>query len=500
VVSAGFLEPVAPWLAELVLVAGAVALPAMSRLKSAAVRAGDAALLVLAASAVAVVASNESVSRLAAGGLVAIDPFAAFFRFALSMTALAAAWLASRASEIETHGDAPPAAWSAFLLSVAGMDLMVSSANVLAAWTGFAIATLASALWMGLRRPGSALAASPALVLLLERAAASVLMLAGFAMLYGLAGTFAFDEMNGRLAVALAAPGGRISLTAAAVLVLAGAFANLGLVPWERSRVELAARGPWSDAAWFLVAPGLAMLAMLTRFLRSALSAPVPDGEWARLANVDWPAVVSFAAIVTMTLGNVAALREANVRRLVAWLSVSQAGHLAMGLAAGSDKAVEAMLFHAIVVAMMTFGVLAALAPVVDQAGSDHVEVLRGLARRRGSARAAAAMIAVFVLGFSAVWPLAGHTGRALLIEAQLRGGGTFVAACAAVASAIGLLVLIRIVATMLDRPEDAEENVTMDFEAVVLAGAMAGAVVGFGIWPDPLAELARRSVVFFGG
>jgi NADH-quinone oxidoreductase subunit N len=500
VVSAGFFESLSPWLAELVLVAGGVALLAMSRLKSTTVRAGDAALLVLAGSAVAAVASTEAIPHLAAGGLVVVDPFAAFFRFALSMTALAAAWLASRTSEIEAHGDAPPAAWSVFLLSVVGMDLMVSSANVLAAWTGFAVATLASAQWMALRRPGSALAVSPALVLLLEGGAASVLMLAGFAMLYGLAGTFAFDEMAGRLAVALAAPGGRIALMAALVLVLAGAFRNLGLVPWERSRVEIAARGPWSDVAWFLVAPALAMLAMLTRLLRTALSAPVADGEWARLANVDWPAVVSFAAIVTMTLGNVAALRETNVRRLVAWLSVGQAGHLAIGLVAGSDSAVEAMLFHAIVVALMTFGLVATLAPVVEQAGSDHIDVLRGLARRRGSARAAAATITVFVLGFSAVWPLAGHHGRALLVEAQLRSGGTLLAAFAAVASAIGLLVLIRIVATLLDRPQDAEENVSMDFEAVVLAGVLAGAVVGFGIWPEPLGEFARRSVVFFGG
>jgi NADH-quinone oxidoreductase subunit N len=489
-----------PWLAELVLVAGSAGLFAMTRVTSMRERAGDAALLVLAASAVAAVVSMDADSRFAAGGMLAVDPFAAFFKFLLSMTALATAWLSSRTSEVEEPGARSPASWALFLLSVVGMDVMASSASALTAWTGFATAMLASSLAVVLRRPGDALASSSALVLLLEGAAASVLLAVGFALIYGLAGTFVYEEIGGRLAVALAAPGGRVALVAAIVLVLAGACWRIGLVPWERSRVELAATGPLSETAWFLVGPALAALAMLTRVLRDALSAPVVDGAWSRLPGVDWPPVVAVVAIVTMLLGNVAAVRETSVRRLVAWLTVSQAGYLAVGLVVGSDAAVEAMLFHSVACALMVFGLVATLAPVIEQAGSDDFEILRGLGRRRGSARAAAAAIAIFVLGFSAVWPLAGYTGRAMILTELLRGGAAALGVFAAVASAVGLVVLVRIVATLLDRPQDADENVTMDFEAVVLAGALVGGTVGLGLWPGALAAFARRSVVFFGG
>jgi NADH:ubiquinone oxidoreductase subunit 2 (subunit N) len=158
------------------------------------------------------------------------------------------------------------------------------------------------------------------------------------------------------------------------------------------------------------------------------------------------------------------------------------------------------MLFHTVVYALTVFGLLAALAPVVEQAGSDDFEVLRGLARRRGSAKPAAAAIALFVLSLSAVWPLAGCTGRSLLLALLIKSGGTGLAAVAAAASGIGLLVVIRIVATLLDRPHDADENVTLDFEATMLVALTLAGTIGFGLWPGPLLAFAGRSVVFFGG
>jgi NADH-quinone oxidoreductase subunit N len=493
-------EILRPWLGELVLLAGSAAMLVFARLKASAERAGDAALLVTAASALAAVASMDSVHRLTADGLVAVDPFASFFEVLLSMSALATVWLSTRARECATYGAAQPLAWAAFLASVAAMDVMVSAASALAASAGFVLAMLGSALWVALRRPGDSLAASPALVLLLEGAAATALLLSGFALLYGLAGTFAYDAIGGRLAVALAAPGGAKALFAAVVLILAGATWRIGLVPWERSRVELAASGPLSVAAWFLVGPSLAALAMLTRFLRSALSPPASGGEWSSLAGMDWRALVAVVAMISMTLGNVAALRETSLRRLVAWLTVTQAGFLSIGLVAGHDEAVEAMLFHAVACTLMVFGLLAALAPVFEQAGSDDLEVLRGLARRRGGARAAAAATGIFLLGLAAIWPLAGYTGRAMLLTSLLRRGGTVTAAVAAVASAIGIVVLVRILATMLDRPDDAEAKVALDFETVVLVAVLAAGTVGLGVWPGPLSQFAGRSVVFFGG
>src|SRR5688572_29437633 len=110
-------EPLTPWLAELVLVAGAALMLVLARLRSHAERAGEIALLVAAASAVGAVASMDALQRSAAGGLVSIDPFAAFFKFVLSMSALSVAWLSTRARETAEYDAAPPLSWAAFLLS-----------------------------------------------------------------------------------------------------------------------------------------------------------------------------------------------------------------------------------------------------------------------------------------------------------------------------------------------------------------------------------------------
>jgi len=488
-----------PCLAEATLAAGCVAMLALSRAKATAQRAGDLALVVIAASAVGAVVSMDGLPGWLAGGTLVADPFAALSKFVLSMIALAVVWMSTRSREAD--GDGPhdsPLSWALFMLSLLGMDLMVSASHVATAWASFEMVNVSLALWMAAQRGHAS--AGVAMAALLEGAAASTWMLIGFALLYGLSGTLEYADLHARLAPSLAAPGGRSVMFAAIALVIAGVGYRLAMVPWPRSRIELAESTSLAVAAWVQAGSTIAGLAMLARLLRTALSEPGLDGTWITLPGVEWPALLSVIAMVTMTVGNVAALRETRVLRLLAWLSMVQVGYLVSGLVALSDKGLEAALFHGVAYAAMTIGLLATIAPIVEQAGSDDFEVLRGLGRRRGGARMLALALIVLLLSLSAVPPLAGHEGRSLLLAAVFESGRWALAFVAACNSALGLLCCARVVAILLDRPHDADENVPLDFETVVVAGLLVAASVGLGLWPDPLASFLGRSVVFFDG
>ena len=497
-------EYLQPCLAEAILAAGCVVLLLFSRVRSFAHRAGDLALIVVAASVVGAVVSMDAPQGWLAGRMIVVDPFAAFFKFVMSTAALAVVWMSTRSRESIANAagaasGAGPVSWALFVASLLGMDLMVSAAHVLAVWVGFEVVNVTSALWIASRRD-EASASGAALAALLEGAAASAMLLLGFALLYGLGGTLEYAALGDRLSHALAAPGGKAVMFAALTLVVAGLGYRLAIVPWHGSRVDLAEGAPLPVSAWFQVGSTITGLAMLARLLHTALSDPAADGQWVTLSGVEWPALLSVVAMVTMTVGNVAALREANLKRLLAWLSVAQAGYLLTGLVVLNDEGLRAMLFHGVAYALMTLGVLAAIAPVVEVAGTDDLEVLRGLARRRGGARVVAVAVAVFLLSLAAVPPLAGHAGRVLLLTAVIKAGAPGLALVATFNSALGLLCCTRVVATLLDRPHDAEENVPLDFEVVVLVGLLVAGTVALGIWPAPLASFVERSVVLFGG
>ncbi|MFN2427697.1 MAG: NADH-quinone oxidoreductase subunit N, partial [Candidatus Binatia bacterium] len=449
--------------------------------------AGDFTLVMVAVSAVGAVVSMDAPQGTFAAGMIVVDPFAAFFKFVISMAALVVAWLSTRTRENEEVPTAGPVSWALFGLSLLGMDLMVSAIHVLTAWAGFQLATMTSALWIATRRD-AAFATQAGLTTLLEAAAASALM------------TLDYATLGGKLAPALAAPGGKAVMFAALALVIVGLGQKLAIVPWQQSRVDLAESSALPVSAWLQVGSTIAGLAMLARLLRTALSGASGGDGWATLPGVEWPALLSVIAMVTMTVGNAAALRETNLKRLLAWLSVAQTGYLLAGLAALSDEGLGAVLFHSVAYALMTFGAMAAIAPVMEAAGSDDIEVLRGLARRRGGARVAAVAIALFFLALSAVPPLAGYTGRVLILAAVIKAGGYALALVAALSSGIGLLCCTRVVVTLLDRPVDADETVPLDFEVVVLAGLLMAGTIGVGLWPGPLTSFVERSVVFFGG
>lgn len=485
------------FLGEFVLAAGALLLLAVGRGPAGREKAADLALVVVAANAVGAVMSMDAAPGYVAGGALVVDGFGGLVKFLMSMMALAVVWMSTRARE--RPGDGGGVGWALFALSLLGLQLMVSAVQVTALWAAFTLSGAAGALWVAARcreKPASELAVRAGV----EAAASSALLLFGLALLCGFSGALDYATMAGRLSASLAAPGATTVLLTSAVLLVVGAGRAAAMLPWQGWRADLGRDASPAVAAWFATVPALAALAVLVRLLRGVFSTTTSDGVWTPLAGVEWASLVSVAAMATMLVGAAGALRETRLQRLIAWWSVAQAGFLLTGLVALDDAGVRAMLFHSVACALMLLGAWTAFAPLVEVSGLADLEALRGLARRRGNARPLAAAIAVFMLSLAAMPPLAGYTGRVFLLTEVFQAGRWVLALVAVLAGLLGWLSCIRIVVTMADRPADADENVPLDFESLVLMGLLLAGTLGLGLWPGSLVSFVERSVSFFGG
>lgn len=500
----------------MLVAAGAVAVTALfasvPRWKS---RTGDIALLAFALVAAAAVSAIGSEPAWAVHGHVAVDPFATFFHIALALVAVAVAWLSARAHDAVLRS---PFAWTALAASLLGTMLLASATSVLALWAGFEIVGVSCAAWMALHDGGRPAGASS----MLRGVLASATLLAGSALLAGLAGASDYATLAQRLVLVPSMPGGRAAMYTGVAMVVAALGSRAATLPWVWWPAGDAARVPMPVTAWILAGGGLAGFAAMARFLADVVSRPGDGGAWTSPGGLEWASALSAAAVLTMLAGTAALLRESNTRRLLGWMAVAQAGWLVMGLSAAATPGLAASMLHAVVSATTMLGLAAALDSVTGPVpgvfpevphGSpvdERVDAIRGLLRRGGRTRVPAVAFVVFLLSWAGLWPLAGWSGRVALFSSAVAAGQWMLVVGAAASTVVGAMGTLRLLAILLDRggsggqtdaaPSPAGLASEGDADALLLVGLLLAAVVGLGVAPSGLASFAARSVVFFGG
>jgi NADH-quinone oxidoreductase subunit N len=475
---------------------GVLVLLAASLLPFGRKRHGDLALLVFAIVAASAVVSMEAPDGWVGTRRLAADPFANFFHLALALTAAAFAWLSTR----EASPSARPAwfFWPAVATSLLGMQAMAAATDAVAVWAGFELGNVSCALALAAQGRDARTAAASAL---LRGALASAMLVAGFALLLGVSGAADYPGLASRLSLAVSMPGGRAASTAGVVMVAAALTSRMAIAPWLLWPAVDAVRTPLPLAAWTLTGGSLAALASLSRFLASAVTTSREGGVWTTSAAIAWAPLLSVAATGTMLFAAAALLREANLRRLLAWLAVAHGGWVAMGLATATDGGLAAAMAAAVTNALALLGLTAVLESVPAVSGGASVDAIRGLARRSGLARAQAAAVLFFLASLAGLPFLAGHAARSALFAAAIAAGRWGVVVGAIAAAAIGWMAVLRVAAILLDRHSgEPQASESADGDALALAALLAVALLGLGLVPSGLFSFAARSVVFFGG
>jgi NADH-quinone oxidoreductase subunit N len=472
------------------------------------VRLSGAALVVLAVAA-AFLARQPEGSQPLFNGMLRSDGFATFFKWLFLAAGAVTVVVVALGTDVaeERVGE-----FHALLLAVVlGLFLMAGASDLLMMYLAIELVSMTSYVLAGFRR-GDRRATEAALKYVIYGGVASGVMLFGMSYLYGLAGTFSFQELGTAVAGALQGSGpalaaARLALVAGIVFVAAGVGYKIAAVPFHMWCPDVYEGAPTPFTAFLSVGPKAAGFALALRFFLSAFTPQgAEEGAAAVLAAVPWPAVIGVVAAATMTLGNLVAITQTNLKRLLAYSSIAHAGYVLMGLSAASSAGAESVMIYLAVYLVMNLGAFVVVMLVAGATGSESILDYRGLGRRLPFTAVA---FVVFLLSLTGLPPFAGFIGKWYLFTAVWArtgdpGGGWYAVllVVAALNTAVSLYYYARIIRAMfLDAPNVADPaplRPALGYQ--VIAGAFAAAVILFGVLPQPVIAWAEQALGKLGG
>lgn len=456
--------PVGDLLPELVMLVGAaviVLFASFSPRRHQALGAG-LALLTLSLAVILTLFQRSETPRLTFSGVWSLDRATIAAKVLILVAgvvtvALSPRWMATD----RRHGEY----YAVLLFSLLGAIMMASATDTMELVVGVLLSSVASYPLVAYHRAwGPSLEAG--MKYFLMGALANALLVVGIVLIFGLTGATGYAEIARELNYS---PDPIVSVTALAFVFMGLAF-KLGAFPVHAWMPDVAQGAPAPIAGLLTVVPKVAAAIALARFVQL-----LPG-------TLAWPWVIAGLATLTMTLGNLAALWQKDLRRLLGWSAVSQSGYALMGVTVvgAAASAVPSLLMFLVA---YTVANLAAFAAVTHLRGRTSLDDYRGLARVRPWS---STVVILALLSFVGIPPLAGFMGKLLLFQAAIDGGYGWLAVVAVANTVLSLFYYLRVIAPMVFDKPSGEFAVLGKGSgaAMVITGVL---VLALGIWAQVL-------------
>ncbi len=387
--------------------------------------------------------------------------------------------------DIERQGGA---FYSLQLLAIIGMMLMGTATNLIVLFIALEIFSLALYILCGFYRE-SPRSIEAAMKYFLLGAFASTFFVYGSALLFGAGGSTHYARIH----ETLAAGGGNPSLVLPGIaLLLVGFGFKVSLVPFHMWTPDVYQGAPTPVTAFMSVGTKAAAFAGFFRLMMTAL--PSFHDQWA--------APLAILAVLTMTVGNLTALRQSSVKRMLAYSGIAHAGNILIALVAGTGAASSAAAFYLFTYAFMNAGAFAVVIALEKKDGGENDVEQSSLAGIAEKFPALAAAMAIFMLSLSGIPPLAGFFGKFLVFKAAVEAGWAWLVVIGVLNSAISAYYYLRIVVAMYFQPleEEGEEKERLSILGsrsslfVVTVAAIAVVVIGLqpGLWTGVMRGLGQ--------
>jgi len=437
------------------------------------------ALAVLTATFAAVFAYRNADVEVAAG-MLAVDSFSTFFKMVFVGAAALTVLMSHRYLSIESTS--PGEYHFLILCATLGMMVMAGATDLVSAFVGLETMAVSFYILAGYIKPNPR-SNEAAVKYFLLGAFSLAILLYGMSILYGLSGTTQLPAMGSILAGQERDP----RLLLAIVLVVAGLGFKIAAVPFHMWAPDVYEGAPTPVTAFLSVGSKAAAFAMLLRIFIQGLQPHLAD----------WSLLFEVLAFVTMTAGNVAALTQSNIKRMLAYSSIAQGGYVLIGVVAGTTRGVSAALFYLAAYALMQLGAFAVVVLLRrSDAIGDELKDLSGLYRRQPFA--AFAML-LFMLSLGGTPPTAGFIGKFRLFGAAIESGHVWLAVIGVLNSVVSLYYYLRIVIFMYQKAETSgSEPVLSPLLALTLTIAAVG-TVALGVYPGRLIDAADASARALG-
>ncbi len=424
------------------------------------------------------------------GNMLTIDNFSVFFKifFAFStMIIILLSWQTFKKS-----GE-----YYALLVGATlGMSLMAASIHIAMIILSLELVGISCYVLAGYRK-FELRSSEAALKYMLYGAVSTGVMLYGFSFLYGMTNETNLYAIGEALRTANT---DSFVLLVSVIFILAGVGYKIAMVPFHFWCPDVYEGAPTPITTFFSVGPKVAGIALLARFVFVGLSAQIgtgADSKWESLNNIDLPILIAFLSAVTMTLGNLSALAQKNLKRLLAYSSIAHAGFIMMGFALFTSEGLSAILFYAITYMFMNFGAFAVVDALSHKLKSEDLEDYRGIAKR---APFLCAAMTVFLVSLTGLPPTAGFIGKFMIFAAAINSKLYWLALVGALNSVVALYYYFRVAKAMYfkDPVTDDAAPITVSRIHLVVISLMLVPTLYFGLFWSPLVKWTSVGLNFF--
>jgi NADH-quinone oxidoreductase subunit N len=427
---------------------------------------------------------------LAVAGALRVDGFSVWFAFVICSAVVLFSLMVDGYVQREQLGG--PEVHVLALLSASGGVLMAFSNDLLVLFLGLEILSIALYVMAGYhrRRDESGEAAMKYFVL---GAFSSAIFLYGVALMYGATGTTRLDQMRPLLGEIVAAGTSRNLALAGMALMIVGLGFKVAAVPFHTWTPDVYQGAPSPATGFMAAAAKAAGFAGLLRVFFTTFST----------LRLDWRPVVWVLAVVTLLVGSVLAVVQSDIKRMLAYSSISHAGYVLIGLQAASDNGIAGSLFYLLAYTFMVLGSFAVITIVGRRGDADHdLSAYRGLAARRP---ALAMAFTIFLLAQAGVPFTTGFLAKFYVISAAVEARSYALGLIGMLSAVIAAFFYLRITVLMYAQPSEAEMVTDDDAPArllpvpVTTGLAVTAAVaftVAFGLVPSPMIHFARQATL----
>ncbi len=427
--------------------------------------------------------------------MICLDQMAVFFKGFLIVTSFLVLLAAPGSRELS---NVHRSEFYVLLLGVTlGMVLLAASIDMLMLFLSLEMVSLSSYIMVGYlstdRQSNEA-----SLKYILFGAVSTGAMLYGITMLFGLTGTTKMVEIRNVLAQGGADGSNSLVLLVITVLIVAGFGFKTASVPFHFWCPDVYQGAPTPVTAFLSVAPKAAGFATLIRFFFTGLSDTAStDSPWNPFESMDWTQILIIMSIITMTLGNLAALRQDNMKRLLAYSSIAHAGYILMGVVVLSSDGIQAVLIYLVTYLFMNLGAFLIVIEIHNRTGSFDVNDYRGLYRRSPFLTIA---MTVFLLSLMGIPPFAGFFGKLFVFGAAVNHDLAWFAVVGALNSVIAVYYYARVIKAMVIEGEAEAMKLRVSWASQALVWVMLLPTVGLMLIWDRVQQLTSESMKFLLG
>ncbi|MCW8928915.1 MAG: NADH-quinone oxidoreductase subunit NuoN [Gammaproteobacteria bacterium] len=362
------------------------------------------------------------------------------------------------------------------LFGVLGMMVMVSAGNFLTVYLGLELLSLSMYAMIAMQRD-SIVASEAAMKYFILGAIASGMLLYGMSMVYGVTGSLDLATINKAVAGA-----DRVVMSFGLVFIILGVAFKLGAVPFHMWMPDVYHGSPTSVTLYIASAPKIAAFAMMYRLLVDGLAG----------MHADWQMILIILSVLSMVFGNIIAIAQTNIKRMLAYSTISHVGFIIMGVVTGTQAGYGAAMFYAIVYAIMSVGAFGMIV-LLSRAGyeAENIDDFKGLNQK--SPWFAFVMMAI-MFSMAGVPPFLGFWAKIAVLQEAVNSGLVWFAVVGVVTSVIGAFYYLRVIKVVyFDKPVDETPlQASMDIRLTLSFNGLA--ILAIGLYPTALIALCMST------